>query len=121
MWWPESNTVIPEPGTRVSVRFERECWANGEEWYEERWVTGVVISSEEVDGRSRALVELDTYEVELGLGLVPCGPMEVVGSVRVHCAANNLRFSDEWKKRDFSLVSPRDGADSSPAIAARTG
>jgi hypothetical protein len=121
MWWPERNTIIPEPGTKVSVRFERECRGREEEWCETRWLAGVVLSHEEFDGEPRAVVELEPYEVENGFGYTPCGRVELVGSVRVHCFAYDLEIPRELRQRGLSLVSPRDGADSSPATAARTG
>jgi hypothetical protein len=107
----ERCTVLPEPGTKVSVRFEQEHWdRDGEEWFEDHWVAGVVLAHEEIDGRSLAVVELDTRDFDNWTGLTSFGRVEVVGSVRVHCWAEILEIPREWAPRDRPFVGPFSGA-----------
>jgi len=124
MWPIEQCTVLPEPGTKVSVIFEHNFPARDYDdfGYEDYWVDGVVLEHEEIDGRTLAVVELDTQDFGSWTGLTSYGRVEVVGSVRVHCGVGLLSIPKVFPPRDGAFVNPLYGpASPCPPTAARTG
>ena len=111
MWPIEQCTVLPEPGTKVSVTFERHVPARHPDAieYEDYWVDGVVLAHEVVDGRTLAVVELDTQSFDVWTGLTSYGRVEVVGSVRVHCWAELLAVEKVFPPEDRPFVSSLHG------------